>query len=167
MRVFCGGPGGAYPFIPPTVTNPLPPLFTPFLISHSKDENGDCFHLQLGIETLARSRGARGGAAAYERFAGVVPEWQRSRLWGQRYDWVAQVPKGWDVLTDALMILYGGVFGSLGVRPTLAGIERVAVAAPQLEGASFTFAHLGSDVTLRVAGGAVVEERAPSFSAAQ
>ena len=118
-------------------------------------ENGACFHWQLGIEILARGRA--GGDAAYERLAGVRPEWERSRLWGQRFDWLLQQPLGMDVITDGLFVLYGGVFGSLGVRPSLLrGIEVVAPPAAALEGARFSFAFLGSDATLAVINGSVV-----------
>jgi len=119
-------------------------------------ENGECFHWQLGIEILAMGRAA-GGAAAYARLAGVLPEWQRSRLWGQRFSWLQQTPLGMDVITDGLFILYGGVFGALGVRPTLLrGIEVVGPPAAELEGARFAFAHLGRDAVLTVVNGSVV-----------
>ena len=80
--------------------------------------------------------------------------WSISRLWGQRYDWVAQQPLGLDVITDGLFVLYGGLFGALGVRPSLLqGLLTVSAPAAELEGASFTFSYLGKDATVTVKNG--------------
>lgn len=117
-------------------------------------ENGECFHWQLGIEIL--SLGRADADAAYARFAGVRPEFERSRMWGQRYSWVQGAPLGSDVITDGLFVVYGGLFGAFGVRPSLRGVEVVARPAAALEGASFRFGLMGTDVTLAVVNGTVV-----------
>ena len=112
--------------------------------------NGECFHWQLGIEIL--SLGRAGAEAAYARFAGVRPEFERSRVWGQRFSWVQGAPLGSDVRS----VVFGGLFGAFGVRPSLRGEEVVARPAAALEGASFRFGLMGTDVTLAVVNGAVV-----------
>jgi hypothetical protein len=116
-------------------------------------ENGDCFHWHAGLEALARGR-VRGGDAAFARFTGVLTEFNASRLWGQRYSWLARAPQGFDVITDGLFALYGGLLGSLGIRTSLfGGLQTVGPAAAALEGASFTFGLGGADVTVDVTGG--------------
>ena len=73
-------------------------------------------------------------------------------MWGQRFSWVQGAPLGSDVRS----VVFGGLFGAFGVRPSLRGEEVVARPAAALEGASFRFGLMGTDVTLAVVNGAVV-----------
>lgn len=124
-------------------------------------ENGDCFHWHAGLEALARGR-VRGGDAAFARFTGVLAEFNTSRLWGQRYSWLHGAPAGFDVITDGLFALYGGLLGSLGLRTSLfGGVTSVGPAAAALEGASFTFGLGGVDVTVDIKGGRAVVRQPP------
>lgn len=116
-------------------------------------ENGDCFHWHAGLEAVAMGR-VRGAAAAYGRWQGVLSVFNTTRLWGQRYSWQDSTPKGYDVITDAMFALYGGLLGALNVRTSLfGGLTVLGPAAPQLEGANFTFALGGQDVTVTVKNG--------------
>ena len=118
-------------------------------------ENGACFHWHNGLEIMARAR-VQGPDAAFARFEAAMGVFASTRLWGQRYSWISDPPgpEGSDVITDAGVLLYGAVFGSLNVRPNLAGgLTVLGPAATALEGASFTFALLGKDVTVNVTGG--------------
>lgn len=116
-------------------------------------ENGDCFHWHAGLEALALGR-VRGAAASYARWQGVLSVFNTTRLWGQRYSWQAGKPEGYDVITDAMFALYGGVMGALNVRTSLfGGLQVLGPAAPQLEGSSWTFALGGRDVTVNVKDG--------------
>lgn len=57
-------------------------------------ENGDCFFWHSGLELLALGT-AVGGDAAYDRFKGAVPHFNRTRFWGQRYGWLEVRGVGW------------------------------------------------------------------------
>ena len=116
-------------------------------------ENGDCFQWHFGLEALALSR-VRGASAAYDKLSLAASVFDVNRLWGQRYSWTEGKPMGADVITDGFFAVYGGLFGSLGVRVSLlGGVTVVGPAAPQLEGANFTIGVFGSDVVVAVKGG--------------
>ena len=118
-------------------------------------ENGNCYFWHSGLELLAIGRGL-GADAAYARFLAAVPHYQQSRFWAQRYDWIRGMPLGDDVLADALHYLYGFLFSAFNIRSTLSEVAILGPPAKALEGASWTFAHLGEDITVTVTDGAQV-----------
>jgi len=116
-------------------------------------ENGDCFMFHYGFESLARGR-IQGAEFAYNRLVNAMNNFNISRLWGQRYSWLQDTPRGSDVITDGYMLMYGSIFGSLNIRPTLLnGIQVLGPAASEFEGANFTFSYLGIDTTVQVQNG--------------
>ena len=111
---------------------------------------------------LARGR-VRGADAAMARLAPLIAEFDRSRLWAQRYSWLdgdGQV-EGDDVITDSAFVLYGGLFSVLNVRTQnlfgggALGVEVLGPAAAGLEGVNFTIGVRGRDVLLAVVNGTV------------
>ena len=115
-------------------------------------ENGDCYLWHSGLELLAMGRGL-GADAAYERFLAAVPHFQKTRFWAQRYDWIEGTPLGDDVIADSLHHLYGFLFSAFNIRSTLSKVTILGPPAKALEGASWTFAHLGKDTTVTVTDG--------------
>lgn len=67
-----------------------------------------------------------------------------------------ETPLGDDVIADALHLLYGFLRGAFNVRPGLIAVDIMGPPARALEGASWTFAHLGKDVTVTVRKGTQV-----------
>lgn len=116
-------------------------------------ENGDCFMWHSGLEMMARGR-VNGSAEAFNRYAAALTVFNATRLWGQRYSWLDSTPMGSDVITDALWLVYGGLQASLNIRTSLLdGLTVLGSAAAELEGANFTFALRGQDVTVGVRNG--------------
>lgn len=116
-------------------------------------ENGDSFHWQAGIELQAVSR-VRGADAALQQFATNLQFFNATRLWGQRYSWLQGSPEGFDVITDGLYTLYGGLLASLNVRvDLLEGVVVLGPAAAQLEGVTLTLGLGGRDVPITVQDG--------------
>lgn len=119
-------------------------------------ENGDCFHWHYGLESLARSR-VNGADTAFTRLTTAMQAFNVSRLWGQRYGWIdpsTRGPLGSDVITDGYFLIWGSLFGSLNIRPTLLnGIQTLGPAATDMNGSNYTFSYLGNDVTIQVTDG--------------
>jgi hypothetical protein len=119
---------------------------------------------------LARGR-VRGADAAMVRLVPLMAEFDRSRLWAQRYSWLdgdgGQV-EGDDVITDSAFVLYGGLFSVLNVRTSLfgggaLGVEVLGPAAAGLEGVNFTIGVRGRDLLLAVVNGSVQVSVAAPF----
>jgi hypothetical protein len=72
--------------------------------------------------------------------------------------WDSGVLVGGDPLNNALMAIWGWLRGGFGVKPTLTrGVVTTNDAAPQLEGATWTFAYLGKDFCVKIQGGVTVQ----------
>ena len=63
---------------------------------------------------------------------------------------------GSDVLMDQIVIAWGFLRGTFGIEPTLSGLDIVHPPAKQLEGAVWSFVHLGTERTATVTNGKVV-----------
>ena len=129
-------------------------------------ENGLCFLHVSGwaIYARARSGDADGAYALYQRMLGgqesnysrirTTRFWAQGNGWGK---WETRGPtSGSDVLLDQIVVLWGFLRGCFGIEPTLQGIDIVHPPASQLEGAVWTFQHLGASRTATVKDGAVV-----------
>ena len=129
-------------------------------------EQGLCFLWTTGWEIYTRARqgdpdGAfelfrkllGGKASNYSRFR-TTRFWQQNAGWGQYES--RQPGSGSDVLLDQIVTLWGFLRGCFGIEPTLTGLEVVHRPAKQLEGAAWSFVHLGKRRTARVVGGVVV-----------
>eukprot|EP01051_Picozoa_sp_SAG22_P007384 SAG22_NODE_518_length_9512_cov_5.735897_6_plen_278_part_00 len=129
-------------------------------------ESGRCFLWTTGWEMHARARheGADaafelwqrmlGGAASnYNRFR-TTAFWQQNNAWGTFED---RQPHGTsDVLTDQIVTVWGFLRGAFGIEPTLSGLQIVHPPAQKLEGAVWSFVHLGKTRTATVTDGKVV-----------
>ncbi len=118
-------------------------------------ENGDCFLVANGFELLARARNGN-ATDAWSRFERLMLAYNQTRLWGQRFAWSRGFPRGNDILTDQLQILWGALLGGFGIQPTLNnGLQSVNEPAKQLEGVSWSFVYKGKVVRVEVDGGQV------------
>jgi hypothetical protein len=132
-------------------------------------ESGRCFLWLTGWEIYARSRhngGAHVDAAfmLWERLLGgresnytrfkTTAFWQQNNAWGDFED--REPHDGSDVLLDQIVTVWGFLRGTFGLEATLTGVEVVHPPAKQLEGASWTFVHLGKARTATVTNGTVV-----------
>ncbi len=96
----------------------------------------------------------QGAEVAYSKLAQTMNEFSSSRLWGQRYSWLAGSVQGFDIIGDSMFVLYGQLLGALNIRTSLfGGVEVLGPAASELEGANFTFGLGGRDVTVGVKDG--------------
>lgn len=129
-------------------------------------ENGLCFLHVSGWHIYARARSgdADGAYSLYQRMLGgqesnysrvrTTRFWAQGNGWGR---WETRAPtSGSDVLLDQIVVLWGFLRGCFGIEPTLSGIDIVHPPATQLEGAVWSFQHLGQQRTATVKGGAVV-----------
>ena len=120
-------------------------------------ENGDQFLVVAGYEYVAAARaGNADGVLARLRLA--MAEYNRTAFFGQNRDWLADSGRGQmmggDILTDQLLLLWGGLRGVFGVEPTLRhGIVTTNAPASGLEGAWHAFLHLGQEVNVTVSAG--------------
>ena len=98
--------------------------------------------------------------------AGVLPLVAVARLYfvtaffGQNRDWLADGGRGQmmggDILTDQLLLLWGGLRGVFGVEPTLRqGIVTTNAPAAGLEGAWHAFLYLGQETNVTISNGVV------------
>jgi hypothetical protein len=76
-------------------------------------------------------------------------------LWGQHFDWrYSGSFEGFDVLTDTLYVLRAALHGTFGLRQALGSLIAVeGGAAPEMEGASWAFTHMGAAVRVSVKNG--------------
>ena len=122
-------------------------------------ENGDQFLVVAGYEWVAQARaGDADGVLARLRLA--MAEYNRTAFFGQNRDWLADGGRGQmmggDILTDQLLLLWGGLRAVFGVEPTLRqGIVTTNAPAAGLEGAWHAFLHLGQEVNVTISAGVV------------
>jgi len=128
-------------------------------------ESGGSFFHSTGLEVMARATvaGYTNNATAvgdvvtvFQRFMlqGIAP----TRGWAQQLYWDTGQLVGVDPLNNALLTLWGFLRAGFGVHPTLSrGLVVTNPPAPQLDGATYTFAHLGRDVCVTVVGGRTVQ----------
>lgn len=122
-------------------------------------ENGDQFLVVAGYEWLAAARaGDADGVLARLRLA--MAEYNRTAFFGQNRDWLADGGRGQmmggDILTDQLLLLWGGLRGVFGVEPTLRqGIVTTNAPAAGLEGAWHAFLYLGQETNVTISNGVV------------
>eukprot|EP00035_Acanthoeca_spectabilis_P012788 m.232337 g.232337 ORF g.232337 m.232337 type:complete len:811 (-) comp15713_c0_seq4:140-2572(-) len=128
-------------------------------------EMGLCFLWLTGWEAYARARYGDpdrayelyakllgGRQSGYSRFK-TTRFWQQGNGWGPHES--REQGQGSDVLMDQIVALWGFLRGAFGIEPTLAGLKVVHRPAAQLEGASWTFTHLGRQRTATVVNGTV------------
>eukprot|EP00755_Sulcionema_specki_P021786 Sspe_Gene.74941::Locus_46834_Transcript_1_1_Confidence_1.000_Length_2369::g.74941::m.74941 len=139
------------------------PPWDDHLCSASNDypcyENGECFVIFSGMEAAAR--GAAGDPeTAYEIFRAAMVDYEDTRFWGQHFTWgrgggdvEGNGFKGVDVLTDSLALADGFRRGAFGIDATLPTLRVTGRPARQLEGANWTFVHMGCEVRAEVRGG--------------
>ena len=97
----------------------------------------------------------------------AMAEYDRTAFFGQNRDWLADGGKGQmmggDILTDQLLLLWGGLRAVFGVEPTLRqGIVATNAPAAGLEGAWHAFLHLGQEVNVTVSAGVARSSRSSS-----
>jgi hypothetical protein len=89
----------------------------------------------------------------YRRFA-TTAFWQQNNAWGTFED--TQPHTGSDTLLDQIVMTWGFLRGTFGIEPALSGLEIAHPPATQLEGAVWSFVHLGKTRTATVTSGKVV-----------
>ena len=120
-------------------------------------ENGDQFLVVAGYEWVAAAR-AGNADAVLARLRLAMAEYNRTSFFGQNRDWLADGGRGQmmggDILTDQLLLLWGGLRAVFGVEPTLRqGIVTTNAPASGLEGAWHAFLHLGQEVNVTISAG--------------
>jgi hypothetical protein len=98
--------------------------------------------------------------AVFHAFNATLTSAASTLLWGQHFDWRWSGSfEGFDVLSDTLYVLRAGLHGALGLRQSLGLLEAVTgAAASGMEGASWSFTHMGQPVRATVVGGTAVIE---------
>jgi hypothetical protein len=120
-------------------------------------ENGCSFFHSTGFEIAARAA-AGDGVGAYQTFQRVMQfGYSRNRLWGAALQWDTGTLVS-EPLCSSLLIAWGFLRGCFNAWPTLDGIRISGNAPAQMEGARYTFCHLGRDVTLEVRNGITRQE---------
>jgi hypothetical protein len=120
-------------------------------------ENGDQFLVVAGYQWVAAAR-AGNADSVLARLRLAMAEYNRTAFFGQNRDWLADGGRGQmmggDILTDQLLLLWGGLRAVFGVEPTLRqGILRTNAPAAGLEGAWHAFLHLGQEVNVTISAG--------------
>ena len=120
-------------------------------------ENGDQFLVVAGYEWVAAAR-AGNADSVLARLRLAMVEYNRTSFFGQNRDWLADSGRGQmmggDILTDQLLLLWGGLRAVFGVEPTLRqGVVTTNAPASGLEGAWHAFLHLGQEVNVTITGG--------------
>lgn len=122
-------------------------------------ENGACFMLLHGMyEALLDHAGLP--EAVFDAFNATLASAASTLLWGQHFDWRwSESFEGFDVLSDSLFVLRAGLHGAFGLRQSLGLLAAVpGAAASGMEGASWSFTHMGQAVRVTVVGGTSVIE---------
>lgn len=119
-------------------------------------ENGCSFFHTTGMEIAARAVAGQ-PEQAYDLFERTMRlGYARNRFWGAALKWdTGEVIS--EPLNNALLILWGFLRGCFGVWPSLTGLRKTGPVSRRMEGASYTFCHLGKDVHLAVRDGRVIE----------
>ena len=110
-----------------------------------------------GYEYIAAARdGDADGVLARLRLA--MTEYNRTSFYGQNRDWLADdgvgQMQGGDILTDQLLLLWGGLRAIFGIEPTLRqGIVTTNAPASGLGDAWHAFLYLGQEVNVTLTEG--------------
>lgn len=115
-------------------------------------ENGNAFFHTTGYEIAARAVAGQ-AEQAYDTFDRVMRYgYARTRLWAAGLKWDTGFLSS-EPLDNALLILWGFLRGCIGVWPHLDGLRETGTPSRRLEGARYTFCHLGRDVTIEIRNG--------------
>ncbi len=115
-------------------------------------ENGCSFFHSTGFEIAARAAvgDSKGAYQTFERAMNFG--YSRNRLWGAALKWDTGSLVS-EPLCSSLLIAWGFLRGCFNAWPALDGLHISGNAPLQLEGARYTFCHLGTDVTLEIRDG--------------
>jgi hypothetical protein len=158
MDTFFAAPANLIPAAPEDLLycNAAQPIDTVFPFY----ENGDQFLVVAGYEWVAAAR-AGNSDSVLSRLRLAMAEYNRTAFFGQNRDWLADggvgQMMGGDILTDQLLLLWGGLRAVFGIEPTLRqGIVTTNAPASGLEGAWHAFLHLGQEMNVTITSGGVV-----------
>ncbi len=112
-------------------------------------ENGCSFFHSTGFEIAARAvNGDSDGAyQVFERCMRMG--YERNRLWAAALKWDTGELVS-EPLCDSLLIAWGFLRGCFGAWPGLDGVQITGRPPAKMEGASYTFSHLGKDVSIEI-----------------
>ncbi len=115
-------------------------------------ENGCSFFHSTGFEIAARaSVGDSDGA--YQVFERCMRfGYSHNRLWGAALKWDTGALVS-EPLCDSLLIAWGFLRGCFGAWPDLDGLRFLGRPPANMEGATYTFCHLGHDISIEVRNG--------------
>eukprot|EP01097_Dermamoeba_algensis_P005774 TRINITY_DN3643_c0_g1_i1.p1 TRINITY_DN3643_c0_g1~~TRINITY_DN3643_c0_g1_i1.p1 ORF type:complete len:550 (+),score=98.75 TRINITY_DN3643_c0_g1_i1:913-2562(+) len=116
-------------------------------------ENGCSFFHTTGLEIAARAK-VSSAEDAFVLFVSSMEVYQENSFWGASYDWKAKTLSS-EPLSDSLLVMWGFMRGVLGINMDLDGLS-FSRPAQDLEGTTFSFEHLGEDITVAVKNGTIV-----------
>ena len=115
-------------------------------------ENGCSFFHSTGLEIAARAA-AGDSDGAYQVFERCMRfGYAQNRLWGAALKWDSGALVS-EPLCNSLLIAWGFLRGCFGAWPGLDGLRIAGRPPVRMEGATYKFCHLGSDVALEVRNG--------------
>ncbi len=115
-------------------------------------ENGCSFFHSTGFEIAARAVNgdADGAYQVFERCMRMG--YERNRLWAAALKWDTGELVS-EPLCDSLLIAWGFLRGCFGAWPSLDGVQITGRPPATMEGASYSFSHLGKDVSIEIRNG--------------